>query len=84
MLARLRSGRPGRMTVPVLVAGGLLLSVTVAGATGAELQPGEAVYRCRSATGQMFVGQSIAAECIGQDVDVLDASGRNINGGVDG
>lgn len=74
--ARLRSGHPGRKTVQVLVAGGLLLSGTVAAAAGAQLQPGEAVYRCRSATGQMFVGQSIPAECMDQDVDVLDASGR--------
>ena len=72
--ARSRPGRPGRTTALATLVGALLLLGTAA--TGAELQPGEAVYRCRSATGQMFVGQSIPAECLDQDVDVLDASGR--------
>lgn len=76
MLAWLRPGRHGRRTTLLVLAGGLLLAGGVQAASGAELQPGEAVYRCRSAKGQMFVGQSIPAECMDQDVDVLDASGR--------
>jgi hypothetical protein len=36
----------------------------------------EAAYRCRSAAGGMFVGQSIPADCMDQDVEVLDSRGR--------
>ena len=74
--ARLRPRRRGRTALLATLTGGWLLAVAVQAAPGAQLQPGEAVYRCRSATGQMFVGQSIPAECMDQDVDVLDASGR--------
>jgi hypothetical protein len=34
------------------------------------------VYRCKSATGQSFFGQNIPPECMGADVEVLDATGR--------
>lgn len=37
---------------------------------------GDEVYRCKSATGHSFFGQNIPAECMGQDVEVLDSSGR--------
>ena len=36
----------------------------------------ESVYRCRSASGQMFFGQNIPPECMDMDVEVLDSSGR--------
>jgi hypothetical protein len=58
------------------LASSLFLAAAVQAAQGPQLQPGEAVYRCRSAEGRMFVGQSIPAECMDQDVDVLDATGR--------
>jgi hypothetical protein len=73
---RLRPGRRAPKALMLALAGGLLLPVVLQASPGAQLQPGEAVYRCRSAQGQMFVGQSIPAECMDQDVDVLDASGR--------
>jgi hypothetical protein len=38
--------------------------------------PKESVYRCRSATGQSFFGQNIPAECMDQDVEVIDDTGR--------
>jgi hypothetical protein len=76
MSAQPLPGRPGRVTLRAILAGSLLLAAAVQAQPGAQLQPGEAVYRCRSAKGQMFVGQSIPAECMDQDVDVLDASGR--------
>jgi hypothetical protein len=47
-----------------------------ADAAQAQLNPGESVYRCRSAAGQMYVGQAIPDECMDQDVQVLDAHGR--------
>ncbi len=36
----------------------------------------EHIYRCKSASGQSFVGQNIPPECMGADVDVLDQTGR--------
>lgn len=36
----------------------------------------EAFYRCKNERGQSIVGQSIPAECMETDVDVLDSSGR--------
>jgi hypothetical protein len=36
----------------------------------------EAVYRCKSVTGQSFYGQNIPAECMDVDVEVLDQNGR--------
>jgi hypothetical protein len=44
--------------------------------TKGGLSPGESVYRCRSAAGQTYVGQSIPAECADMDVEVLDGTGR--------
>jgi hypothetical protein len=73
---RFRPGRQGPTALLLTLAGGLFVAGALQASPSAQLQPGEAVYRCRSATGQMFVGQSIAAECMDQDVDVLDASGR--------
>jgi hypothetical protein len=73
---RPRSGRQGRPAVLAGLASSLFLAAAVQAAQGPQLQPGEAVYRCRSAEGRMFVGQSIPAECMDQDVDVLDATGR--------
>src|SRR5688572_2500884 len=34
------------------------------------------MYRCRSASGQAFVGQAIPPECMEADVDVIDRNGR--------
>jgi hypothetical protein len=36
----------------------------------------EAFYRCKNERGLSFIGQSIPAECMEADVDVLDSSGR--------
>lgn len=36
----------------------------------------ETFYRCHGANGQSYVGQSIPDECMGADVQVLDATGR--------
>jgi hypothetical protein len=63
-------------TISVLAA---VLSVTpAAAATGKKKSksPGEVVYRCRDAKGQSYFGQSIPAECMEADVEVLDETGR--------
>jgi hypothetical protein len=44
----------------------------------AAADPHEAFYRCKNEKGQSFVGQSIPAECMETDVDVLDSSGRKV------
>jgi hypothetical protein len=36
----------------------------------------EAAYRCKDTRGRTYVGQAIPAECMEQDVEVLDESGR--------
>jgi hypothetical protein len=36
----------------------------------------EAAYRCKDTRGRTYVGQAIPAECMDQDVEVLDESGR--------
>ena len=41
-----------------------------------ESQAHEAVYRCKDANGQPHFGQSIPAECMGRDIEVLDNTGR--------
>ena len=38
----------------------------------------EAFYRCKNQQGQSFVGQSIPAECMETDVEVLDSTGRMV------
>src|SRR5512139_2733968 len=44
--------------------------------TSGPAKTDESVYRCRSASGQMFFGQNIPPECMDMDVEVLDSSGR--------
>lgn len=46
--------------------------------SGAGKKSTEAVYRCRDSSGQTYFGQSIPAECMNLDVEVLDAGGRLI------
>jgi hypothetical protein len=69
--ARLLAG-----TVSVLVA--VLAVAPAAAATGKRKSksPEEIVYRCRDAKGQSYFGQSIPAECMEADVEVLDETGR--------
>ena len=50
--------------------------LAVAAVPAAAAPPGEVVYRCRDARGHIQMGQSIPAECMERDVDVIDASGR--------
>jgi len=55
-----------------------LLAWLADAAVAAPAKPasGEVVYRCRSASGQMYVGQVIPPECMDQDIQVLDIHGR--------
>jgi hypothetical protein len=57
------------------------LTVASAAAVAANRPPapnetGETFFRCRNEKGQSIVGQSIPAECMEADVDVLDKTGR--------
>jgi hypothetical protein len=61
------------LAVACLVAGAF---VTLDAARAARPMQGDEVYRCKSASGQSFFGQNIPAECMGQDVEVLDSRGR--------
>jgi hypothetical protein len=59
----------------------LLLLVVVPEAVAASKKstkrpPTEAAYRCRDASGQSHLGQSIPAPCLERDVEVLDTTGR--------
>jgi hypothetical protein len=58
-----------------------VLAVISAPASAAQKRPSsqrsdEAVYRCKSVTGQYYYGQNIPAECMNADIEVLDRSGR--------
>jgi hypothetical protein len=59
----------------LLLVAGPAPAATKARSMSSAAPPG-AFYRCKSATGQSFVGQDIPPECIGTDVEVLDKSGR--------
>jgi len=60
----------------VLLGGAFAMVVATRAHAAAGAPSGETVYRCRSASGQTFVGQAIPAECMDMDVQVLDAHGR--------
>jgi hypothetical protein len=68
----MRSANRRRPTGAIVAA--VLLAATALPAAAAP--PGEVVYRCRDARGLIHVGQSIPAECMERDVDVIDARGR--------
>lgn len=70
-----------QITVVVLVAQALLLASPVDAAAkkkGASktIKSQEAAYRCRDANGRFTIGQSIPAECMDADIEVLDINGR--------
>jgi hypothetical protein len=67
-----RHQRP--VTVLVLAIQALLLASPTGTALSAESR--EAFYRCRDSNGRSYVGQSIPAECMEQDIEVLDSAGR--------
>jgi len=52
------------------------LAATKAVARKPSNQNSEAVFRCRDEKGHFIMGQSIPAECMDADVDVLDKTGR--------
>jgi len=68
--------------LPLLLAWPLLLfppgaePATRSGTAKSRAASAEAFYRCRDAQGQTHFGQSIPAECMNLDVEVLDRSGR--------
>jgi len=62
------------ITILALAAQVLLLASPAGAAQGAQSR--EAIYRCRDAKGRIYVGQSIPAECMDQDIEVLDVGGR--------
>jgi hypothetical protein len=66
-----------RVVLAVALAFLLAAAAGVLGTAQAAPTPqGEEVYRCKSASGQSYFGQNIPPECMGQDVEVLDRSGR--------
>ena len=60
------------LAVVAVLGGGLLAPAAAAASHPAK----EAFYRCKSATGRSYVGQSIPEECMDADVEVLDQAGR--------
>lgn len=69
----------------IAVAAALLLAPPPAPAATAKARPKSstsapagAFYRCKSPTGESYVGQDIPPECVGTDIEVLDKSGRVI------
>jgi len=61
---------------PIVILAAALLPAAVARPAAAAPPGDDVVYRCRDAHGLIQVGQSIPAECMERDVDVIDASGR--------
>jgi len=61
---------------PTAAVAAAVLLAAVALPAAAAPPGGEVVYRCRDARGLIHVGQSIPAECMERDVDVIDARGR--------
>lgn len=68
------------ITVFVLVAQALLVASPADAAAkksnNKTLKSHEAAYRCRDANGRYTIGQSIPAECMDADIEVLDVNGR--------
>jgi hypothetical protein len=62
--------------VVALAVPALLLASQVEAAAGAGAKSHEAAYRCRDANGRTIIAQSIPAECMDADVEVLDNNGR--------
>ena len=62
----------------VLVAAVVAVPAMAAGArtTRKSAAPADAIYRCRDAQGQSYIGQSIPSECEDVDVEVIDGNGR--------
>jgi hypothetical protein len=54
----------------------LLVAASPAVFAATKSASGEAVYRCRDAKGQSHFGQAIPEQCLDQDVEVLDGTGR--------
>ena len=68
-----------QITVLVLAAQALLVALPAdAAASKASKAPRshEAAYRCRDANGRPTISQSIPAECMDADIEVLDINGR--------
>ncbi len=62
--------------VVALAVPALLLASQVDAAAGKGQSSHEAAYRCRDANGRATISQSIPAECMDADVEVLDNNGR--------
>ena len=62
-------------TATAVAIAGLLACSLVASAVAAGGGK-EAFYRCKSASGRSYVGQSVPEECMDADVEVLDHAGR--------
>jgi hypothetical protein len=66
-----------RALIPMAAAvAACLVSVSALAAIKSSPNAHEAFYRCKNERGQSFVAQSIPAECMDADVEVLDATGR--------
>lgn len=75
------SGKRARVAGGAVLLAIAVLCALAAGVVDAATKSGsplstDEVYRCRSASGQRFVGQAIPPECMDADVEVIDASGR--------
>jgi hypothetical protein len=69
----------GAVLLAIAILGALVAGVADAATKKGRSTPGlsnQEVYRCRSASGQTFVGQAIPPECMEADVEVIDGSGR--------
>jgi hypothetical protein len=63
------------VTVLVLAIQATVLALP-AGAAPRNPASHESFYRCRDSNGRDYVGQSVPAECMEQDIEVLDSAGR--------
>ena len=66
---------PASRRVPELTLA-LLVAAAPAAFAATQSASGEAVYRCRDAKGQSHFGQAIPEQCLDQDIEVLDGTGR--------
>ena len=65
------------ITILALAVQALLLAPPAGAAKKARtVTSREAIYRCRDVNGRAYVGQSIPADCMDQDIEVLDTAGR--------